>query len=106
MSYHCPLRGPPSLYNEHAGAKQADILDHRQEQIKAEEVKLRSLVAQIERLEGELARNAEDNKELRDANSQQAARLNDAAALLQVWGVIVQAWLIDCRHKECNKLFA
>ncbi len=62
---------------------QADILDHRQEQIKAEEVKLRSLVLQIERLEGELGKAGDEVKSLKEQNTQQAQRLDDASALLQ-----------------------
>ncbi len=39
---------------------QADILDHRQEQIRAEEAKLRNLTQQIEKLDIELSRVREE----------------------------------------------
>ncbi|KAL6758234.1 hypothetical protein V8C86DRAFT_2601400 [Haematococcus lacustris] len=61
----------------------ADILEHRQEQIKAEEIKLRSMQLAAERLEAEMARVQEDMRVLRDQNHLQSQRLDDAAALLQ-----------------------
>eukprot|EP00798_Chlamydomonas_sp_ICE-L_P017175 gene17175-23489_t len=61
----------------------ADILEHRQEQIKAEEVKLRTIMQKVERLEGEIARQSEEIKHLKDVNSNQASKLNDAAAVLK-----------------------
>uniref|UniRef100_A0A7S3QQQ5 Fibronectin type-III domain-containing protein n=2 Tax=Dunaliella tertiolecta TaxID=3047 RepID=A0A7S3QQQ5_DUNTE len=61
----------------------ADILEHRQEQIKAEEVKLRSMQAQVEKLDSELKQATEEVKNLKESNAAQAAKLEDASALLQ-----------------------
>mmetsp|Transcript_17491 Transcript_17491/g.44035 ORF Transcript_17491/g.44035 Transcript_17491/m.44035 type:complete len:628 (-) Transcript_17491:2367-4250(-) len=61
----------------------ADILEHRQEQIKAEEVKLRQMQMQVERLEADLSRLTEEMRSLREVNAAQSQKLEDAAALLQ-----------------------
>lgn len=61
-------------------AVQADILDHRQEQIKAEEVKLRSLVQQIERLEADLSKTAEE------VGGRQGGGVHGACAGRWCWG--------------------
>lgn len=59
-------------------------MEHRQEQIKAEEIKLRSMQLNIERLEGDMGKLQEEMRVVKDQNSQQAQRLEDASALLQV----------------------
>lgn len=61
----------------------ADILEHRQEQIKAEEVKLRSIMMNVERLEGEIQRQTDEIRSLKEVNGQQASKLNDAAAVIK-----------------------
>ncbi len=46
----------------------ADILEHRQEQIKAEETKLRTMQQQIERMEADITRYLEDIAKLSEQN--------------------------------------
>lgn len=60
----------------------SDILEHRQEQIKTEESKLKQLGQNVERLEQEIARNLEEIKALKDLNTAQASRLSDASQML------------------------
>lgn len=60
----------------------ADILEHRQEQIKAEESKLKGLQTHVERLEAEIGRYQDEVKGLKDANGNQATKLDDAAQML------------------------
>ncbi|KAG2424386.1 hypothetical protein HXX76_014595 [Chlamydomonas incerta] len=60
----------------------ADILEHRQEQIKAEEAKLRGLQANVEKLELDIGRAEEEIRQLKEANGQQAVKLDEAAQML------------------------
>eukprot|EP00775_Hariotina_reticulata_P013491 gene13491-13616_t len=59
-----------------------DILQHREEQIKAADVRASALQQQVERLQADLNQQAEDISRLREANSNQSVRLEDAASLL------------------------
>jgi len=61
----------------------ADILEHRQEQIKAEEVKLRSIQQHVEKLETDILKFIDEIKSLKEQNAAQAMRLDDASALLR-----------------------
>ncbi|KAG2490886.1 hypothetical protein HYH03_010803 [Edaphochlamys debaryana] len=59
-----------------------DILEHRQEQIKAEENKLKGLQSHVEKLEGDIQRYQDEIKGLKDSNGQQAVKLDEAAQML------------------------
>jgi hypothetical protein len=67
-------------------------LEHRQEQIKAEEIKLRSMQLNIERLEADMGKLQDEMRGVKEHNTQQAQKLEDASALLQV-GVTGSSWL-------------
>jgi chromosome segregation ATPase len=62
---------------------QADILEHRQEQIKAEETKLRSMQQQIERMEVDINKYLEEIAKLTEQNRVNNARLDESASLLR-----------------------
>ncbi|PNW80231.1 hypothetical protein CHLRE_08g383101v5 [Chlamydomonas reinhardtii] len=55
----------------HAADDYADILEHRQEQIKAEEAKLRGLQSNVEKLELDVGRAEEEIRQLKEANGHQ-----------------------------------
>ena len=102
MQPHSPARPCPALSPPLSSctSTQADILEHRQEQIKAEETKLRTMQQNMEKLDAELAKAAEEMRLLREQNAQQSQRLEDAATLLQVGArarmcvtVCVRVWL-------------
>ncbi|GAX74227.1 hypothetical protein CEUSTIGMA_g1676.t1 [Chlamydomonas eustigma] len=61
----------------------ADILEHRQEQIKAEETKLRSMQQQIERMEADINKYLEEIAKLTEQNRINNARLDESASLLR-----------------------
>ncbi|GLC41598.1 hypothetical protein PLESTF_000274300 [Pleodorina starrii] len=61
----------------------ADILEHRQEQIRAEENKLKGLQSHVEKLEADIARYLDEIRVLKEANAQQAVKLDEAAQMLQ-----------------------
>lgn len=60
----------------------SDILEHRQEQIKTEETKLRAVSQNVEKLEQEIAKNLDEINRLKELNGQQASRLYDASQML------------------------
>uniref|UniRef100_A0A7S0Y9W2 Uncharacterized protein n=1 Tax=Polytomella parva TaxID=51329 RepID=A0A7S0Y9W2_9CHLO len=61
----------------------ADILEHRQEQIKAEELKLKTQQLIVDKLESDIVRLQEEIKLLRERNQQQSVKLSDAAQMLK-----------------------
>ncbi len=83
-------------------------MEHRQEQIKAEEIKLRSMQQQIERLEGDISFNKEEINRLTEENRQRLSELEDASALLKDRSVpsciVIQTFLgifnLKCLRRE------
>jgi DNA repair exonuclease SbcCD ATPase subunit len=62
---------------------QADILEHRQEQIKAEETKLRTMQQNIEKMDADIARYMEDIARLNEQNRVNSTKLQESANLLK-----------------------
>lgn len=61
----------------------SDILEHRQEQIKAEEIKLRTMQATIERLDADIAKYLEEIGRLSEHNRSNSSKLDEASRLLK-----------------------
>jgi chromosome segregation ATPase len=59
-----------------------DILQHREEQIKAADARAGTLQQQLDKLQAEIAHKTEEIAKLKDANASQAERLEDAASIV------------------------
>jgi chromosome segregation ATPase len=59
-----------------------DILQHREEQIKAADARAGALQQQLDKLQAEIAQKTEEIAKLREANASQAERLEDAASMV------------------------
>jgi TolA-binding protein len=59
-----------------------DILQHREEQIKAADARAGTLQQQLDKLQAEITQRTEEIAKLKDTNTSQAERLEDAASML------------------------